>query len=437
MKSIVAFARQHARKTVLTLIGLFLLLIFLERLEEQEARLAQADQPLKPIAVEVVQVALGPITEWVVGEGPAEAVRKRYLQFESSGNVEYLLRDDNGTLLREGTPVRGPGSGERYGQLLARLDGRDPLAGVQQSEAGLVEADKGVEMEQAALAQARNELVDARADFERKRQLFEKDLLAKSDFERSKTRFDNAREGMGTARARLVAARSKVKSAVATLNRSRHDQEKYSIFAPFDGIVGRVNIKVGDYFDPENVDHASDARLLETAPVTIIDPREMEVTLNLPLHAGRRVRVGQRAVVVSGALDWFRGDGDEESSGTEGRVYSVSPQLDASRRAIRVKVRLQQADNAILDGMFTNCWIAVEQNPHALRIPISSLLFENDRPYVYVIENGVSIRRDIVTGLGDTAHMEVVKGLEQGEIVALAGRHQLSTGHPVRMVEVP
>jgi len=436
MNRITAFIRRHMTFLLLGAAGVFLILVALERLDENERRRNRPDLDPKPVPVSAVVLGRGPVTEWVVGEGPAEAVRKRHLQFETIGTVEFLATDADGGLIREGSRVRGPERGERSGQMLARLDSREPLAQVQQSEAGLTEAHKGVEMEQAALAQARNELAEARSSHGRNRRLFEQKLLARSDFERSKTRFDNAREGVETAVARLAAARSKVKAAVAELNKSKRGQDKNAVFAPFDGVVARLNIRTGEYFDPENVDHSTPARLQETAPITVIDPSEMEVTLTLPMLDGRKVRVGQRAVVMPGALDWLGADDTgEERWKREGIVHSVSPQLDATGRAIRVKVRLHQEDGFILDGMFTNCWIAVDHKPDALRVPLAALLFRRDRPYVYVVANGTAQRRDIVLGCDDDSYAEVVRGVDVGETVALEGRQQLSNGAAVRVVE--
>lgn len=415
--------------------GLFVILVILDELDKNSQRRAMSYNELPPIKVKTHRVEYGPVSDWVLGEGIAEAVNKRHLQFESLGRVTYVAQTQDGQSIKEGSTVKGPQEGEAFGQLLARLDPRDSMSNIRQSEAVFRAVRLGIEMRQSALAQTKNELEQARIDRDRKRVLFDKQLLSKSDLELANNRYENAVEAVESSEAELAAAKSKSQGALAQLNQASRGQEKAAIFAPFDGLVARINIKEGDYFDPANVNHSNKGVLLSTAPITIIDPREMEVTLNILSLIGTRVKVDQPAFIATGGVDWFRHNTNDNDYVFEGKVHSVSPQLDRSGRSIRVKVRMHQDKNLLLDGMYVTCWIQVEQKPDALRIPLNSLLYQNDSPYVYVARYGQAEQRKIVVGIEDDEYVEVLEGLEPNEEVVTRGRHILSNGHPIQVLD--
>lgn len=417
------------------LLGIFFILVVLDELDKSAQRQEITYNTLQPIKVQAKSVGLGPISDWVQGEGVVEAVNKRHLQFEARGRVTFVAQGENGETITEGTVVRGPQAVGQFGQLLARLDSRDSLSNIRQSEAVLREMRLGIEMRSSALTQARNELAQARIDLNRKQILYNKQLLPKSDLESANTRYENSVEAVEAAEAELAAARSKSKGALASLKMTSRSQEKSALFAPFDGLIARINIKEGDYYDPANVNHSSKASLLATAPITIIDPREMEVTLNILSLLGTRVQVGQKVVVVPGGIDWFQNNADDERYVHEGVVHSVSPQLDRSGRSMRVKVRVEQEENLLLDGMYASCWIQVDHKPNSLRIPLESLLYKNNSPFVYVAKDGVAEPREIVVGIEDEEFVEVLEGLTAGEKVVTRGRHVLSNWYPIEILE--
>ena len=415
-------------------------LLWLERYEEGTRRQKQVLKENRPVAVNGAVIATGPITRWIVGEGGVEAVSKRILQFEEPGNVVFVARDSDGGYLREGSNISGPDGSNQKGQLLAMIDNRDTQAEIRQSKAALAEARTNMLAQISVLSQAKNDLKEAFTDVKRNRLLFSKHVLAKSSLDKCETAYNNATDAVKRAEADVAAASSRVNSAEAVLAKARRGQDRVALYAPFNGLVARMNIKEGDYFDLDDVDHSSETQLLETAAIIVIDPSEMEVTLYLPEFEGREVKPGQRVVVVPGAVDGLHAEKNKKHSVIEGTVHAVSPQVDATRRAIRIKIRFKQRENLIMDGMFVTCWIAADTRENVLRIPLACLLFENDQPYAFGIGNGKAVRRWLELGIIDDAYAEVLKGLKKDEFVACKGRKQLHSGQSVRVVgksEVP
>jgi multidrug efflux pump subunit AcrA (membrane-fusion protein) len=74
----------------------------------------------------------------------------------------------------------------------------------------------------------------------------------------------------------------------------------------------------------------------------------------------------------------------------------------------------------------------------ALLIPRVALLTRaTDRGYVFVVEGGRAVRREVVLGLAQNSSVEVVSGLGGAEQVVVAGQTRLRDGAPVRVLGAP
>ncbi|WP_319543000.1 efflux RND transporter periplasmic adaptor subunit [uncultured Pseudodesulfovibrio sp.] len=423
-----ASLKKRIASAVCFTLATVIVVVWFYRLEEQEALARSGATRPAPLRVHARAATTGQISQWVMAEGTAEAVKKSFLQFEEAGKVVFIGNTRDGKPLREGVAVHA-------GQLLARIDSRDKLSDVSQGEAEYLAAQKEIDMLQATMAQAENDLAEAKRSHERKKKLFDQNFLAQSEYDEAKFRYTKATSALSVARLNIASAKARLNKARAELTKISRSPEKLEIRAPFDGILARMNIKVGDYFDPADVAHANKSELSATTVFTVIAPKALEITLLLPEHDGRQVHTYQQVIVSPGFESWPQGMSMETAPKVNGTVYSVSPQIDGKRRAIRVKVRLTQEDATIMDGMFTSCWIKVASKNNALRIPLSSLLYDGSQPYSFIFENGIAKKRDLEIGLRNTEYVEVTNGLHVEDMVICKGREKLVDGAPIALVK--
>lgn len=405
------------------------------RLDAIDRFTAQEAQAVPPVRVEAAFVKQGEISQWVAGEGTALAVQKRHLLFETAGKVAFLSPDSSGGPLREGAKVSGPRPGEKLGRLLARLDIRGQTQDLAQTEAGLSEARQMAAAARADLSQAKSVNQAAQSAYERARSLFEKELLPKSRLEQARAEAQNALAGVESAEAGFKAAQSRADQLRAGLNRRMIGMEETAIHAPFDGVIARLNISEGDFSNPAGVDFTNAATLLDTAPITVIDPGLMEITLNLPVFSGMGVKEGQTAVVTWGGLDWEDDVWEEGDPLIRGVVHSVSPVLNIGGRTVRVKVRFTQETVVIPHGMFVACWIETQQKPDALVIPMEGLMARDDQPFVFLIREGRAQRQPVKTGLAEEGRVEILEGLAENDCIALKGKYRLRHGLAVEVLK--
>ncbi len=459
------------------------------------------------LAVSAVQATQNPIQAWVFGDGYARAVRFKHLTFEVDGTITDV-KTVSGRDLREGDFVR-------QGELLARVDQRKANADVQVAFAGRTEAQQQVntaianlQQSQANYDQARNAVVEAEAreeqarasltearanlartrndrqlaerERDRRRQLFEQNVIPASELDVYETNLKNAEEaiaaaqaqvqsaqkqveaaqaqvetaesqvaaaatGVRSAESQVTAARSGVNRASAELQKTAVNREDTEIRAPFNGIVAHLNIREGDYWTPQRVQASGDYQsIIERVPMVVIDPRQFEVNVSMPAYQGNQVQPGQRAAVVlepdvRGAEN-MTSDRLAEVATATGRVFSVSPSVSPGERAVNVTIRITDGASSLQNNARVGVWIAVDEKAAATVVPRNAIVFRDRDPHVFVIQqtpDGQTFveRRDIERGINGMEDQEIQTGVQPGEWLVTDGKERLVDGAPVNVVE--
>ncbi len=384
--------------------------------------------PSPIIRVRTAEATQGVIRRWIWADGIVRAARREPLSFESAGRVVYLNKDSRGLEIREGSAVMGPSRGESRGELLARVDDRAYVEAVKRCEAELAQARSEVAVAKAELLQAESTFELNQSNLKRAQSLHQKKLSALSAVDEARSQFATSNASLAAAEARLESARSRVLEVTARLNQAKIELERTRIFAPFDGVIAHLNIRVGDTVGKTTPDPALNGRSQERAPIVLIDPSWFEVSLDLPPQAGVLVKEGQQAWVyaqsaasieTSSSAGFFRGS-----------VHSVSPAVSLSTRMNRVRVRLVEGADTLRDGEFVTVKIAVDEKPDALLIPTKALLFNGAQAYAFVADRQTAVveRRTVTLGLQAIDKAEILDGLEAGERVVTQGRHLLQSG---------
>jgi RND family efflux transporter MFP subunit len=439
----------NRKRKILLIIPLILVIagvtgLALWRIQERaEEASALKDTSPQPLGVRCIRSVRGPIHALVFGEGTARAVRREFLTFEHPGKVTFLKVNADGRPISEGDRVRGPQPGQPLGELLASVDKRQHVEELKVAGSGLVASKQQVAVARAEIAQAEAQQQLAVDDFKRKETLYNVKAISKHELDVARTNLKTADTAVQSARARLESALSDVAAAEARIKQARLPMERSSIYAPFDGVLTYVNIKQGDYFAANLVDLSSEEALLRTIPMVIIDPDQFEVTLELPHFEGVLTRPGQPAFIMTSAhtapsiADVAR-DSQLPDGVIRGAVFSVNPAISPGGRSIQVKVRTDEGAKGIRDGMFVMCWIVVEEKTAAVVVPFDVFIYRQNAPYVFRV-NETEKRVEqvaVVEGISGLSRQEILQGVGEGELLVTDGRHRLSNGAPVDVIEI-
>lgn len=188
--------------------------------------------------------------------------------------------------------------------------------------------------------------------------------------------------------------------------------------------------------------------------VEILAPRS-GFLLRKNVVVGDRVPVGTTVMEIA-ALDpvWidlevFEGDlpllseGQQvslEVSNVPGERFTaevdyVYPTLDPSRRAVRVRLVVENIDLALRPGMHSRADLVVDRGERML-IPREAVVYTGPRRIVFVdVGEGRLLPREIETGQGTPTHLEVLSGLEEGERVVRSGTFLIASESRIRSAE--
>ncbi len=304
------------------------------------------------------------------------------------------------------------GSRVTAGQIIARLESKDAAAARDR-------ARHNVEVARHQLDQARAEKVNAGLDYERKKSLVEKGMIARSLFDTAEARFRvaaAAEEGLSSA---LLAARAALAEANVQLDYT-------TIRAPFDAVVLTKNADIGDIVTP--LAATADAK---AAVVTIADMESLLVEVDVSESNIARVAAGQPCVIRLDAFPERR---------FPGRVHMVLPTADRSKASVTVKVAFDERTAGILPEMsakvaFLRREIGPEEREPVAAVPAAAVAPGEGGSRVFLIE-GEAVRAVPVTlGRRWGEMVELRAGPAIGSRIAALAVEKLSDGTRVSVLE--
>jgi RND family efflux transporter MFP subunit len=426
---------------------------------------------VNPVSVRTAPVQTAAVRSWVTNEGLVQAEQFRHLTFDTSGEVTYIAPGQDGGELREGERVQA-------GQLLAQIDDRQLQADLRQAEAALVEAREQEAAAQAQVAQARSQVQEAQSQVNRAQSnldlaqsqlnryqfLYSEGAVPASEIDTRRNAVDDARASLQTARSRVTsaeeqvdaaqqqldAARARVDNARARVNQAEVALEDTRIYAPFDGVVAYLNIREGEQFTPQIVTSqlARDYQeIVEAVPIVVIDPSQFEVMVDLPSESGSEVQTGQSAYVVpeqNPAVNTASAAADMsqtliEQARAQGEVVAVNPAVSPGGRAIEATVDITQGGNRLQHGARVPTWIAVESAEDAVVVPLNAVVYRDQVPYIFALneQDNTVDQRQVELGITGLRQQQILSGVAPDEQVVTEGHNRLVEGTPVRLVNQP
>lgn len=230
--------------------------------------------------------------------------------------------------------------------------------------------------------------------------------LQSSNYQRT---VELARDNFVSANAKDQALNN-LRVAEASLALAQARLAKTRILAPFSGIIGIRQVSVGDY-----VKEGQDLASLEDISSLKVDFRVPELYLT-------SLRRGQGVEVETDAL--------------AGKTYvavldAIDPLVDQNGRALVLRARLKNSDGALRPGMFVRTRLIIAERPEALTVPEEALVPIGSSQYAFRVSGGKAERVKVETGVRRDGRVEIVAGLNAGDIVVTAGQIKLRDGVPV------
>jgi len=205
--------------------------------------------------------------------------------------------------------------------------------------------------------------------------------------------------------------------ASAALDQSEELLSKTRITSPIDGVVIQVDIKVGETVI------AGTTNIPGSTMMVIADPSETLTEVQVDEADIAQIRENQSADIFTAAYPDTPLSGTIQSIATVARAKTGQQSL-----SFLVKILLDEQDSmAIRPGMSVRADIYTESSEEALAVPVQAVRYDeeldeetkgqDEQAFVFVMEDGKAVRKDVKTGISSDSDQEILEGLEEGEIV--------------------
>ena len=310
-----------------------------------------------PIPVETALVITGPIEASYRGTATLEAQDEATVVAKTSGIVEKVF-------FEEGQKVTA-------GQTLAKLE-TDRL----RLEAG----------------RAKSNLEKLESDFNRNKSVYQRNLISREAFDRTKYDLDGAKAAYDLAA--LALRESEIK-------------------APISGVISSRDIKLGNMIQSGSA----------AFKITKLD--ELEAIIFVPERDIHKLSDDQIATLHVDA--W-------PDKLFTGKVARINPVVDPTTGTVRVTVALSKDQPELKPGMFGRIEIQYDRKDNAVLVDRDAVLNEDGIESVFVINEEKATRKVIKTGYADSDHYEILGGLEAGDEVVITGQSSLKDGAKILVV---
>ncbi len=206
-----------------------------------------------------------------------------------------------------------------------------------------------------------------------------------------------------------VEMESKLDQAQSSLNLAKNNLDKCNMYAPVNGMVGRRNTEPG-----------MSSISITSAPLELVDIKQVYVKISVPENEVARIVKGMKTSFTVSALN------DKEFRGV---VANISPVADRISRTYEAKILVQNPALALKPGMVCDVKMETAMEKEQVFVPYPSVSKDSENHvYVFLVDTAAKrARKQIIkTGLYQDAGLEVISGLEPGQIIVNGGKEKLS-----------
>lgn len=267
-----------------------------------------------------------------------------------------------------------------------------------------IQYQTSVDREKSQVASAQTELVRAQNELSRVRPLAEMNALSKQDLDNAVASYE--------------AAASRVRAAEASLANSKIELGYTRVYAPFDGIIGISNFRVGDYVTRMGTTSVL-ATISSVGAVRVrfqISEKEYLRLSRLTKEEIEQTRKNVHLVLADGT----------EYEGV-GEINLADREIDPKTGTLTVEARFPNPTGVLRPGLFVKARILVTTIPNAVLVPQRAVIQQQHLSQVFTINASGGIQAvPVTTGPKSGDGWVINSGVKAGDLVAILGTASLT-----------
>lgn len=361
----------------------------------------------KVIEVQTEKVQRRKIIQVVTATGKVQAETKVNISAEVSGEIVELP-------FKEGDEVK-------KGDLVVRIKPDAYYPQLKQQEAAIKVQESNLKLQEVNLKKNEQEL-------NRIKELYLKGLASKSDLDNAQANYDATIAQINTVKAQINQQR-------AALLQVKYDVSKTTIYSPMSGTVTQLNNEKGEKV-------LGTMSNMGSTIMTISDLSRMECQVEVGETDVTYVKIGDTARIQIDAFPDIIFDGYVYEIANTAKTKGTGTQEEVVN--FIVKIRILNKGYDLRPGMSCTVDIEVDSRDNVLAVPIQSVTTREEetslpqqgegtpdnpttgketkgikknkpKEIVFVVEGGVSKKREVKTGISDAEYIEIISGLNEGE----------------------
>jgi membrane fusion protein (multidrug efflux system) len=276
-----------------------------------------------------------------------------------------------------------------------------------------IEYKNRVDRAASDLARAQTELVRAQNELSRVKPLTELNALSQKDL-------DNAT-------AAYNAAQAQVRASEATLQNAKVELGYTRVYAPFDGIVGISNVRVGDY-----VSRAGGTSVLTT--VSSIGGVRVRFQISEREYLRIAQMTSEELATAKKNVQLILADGTLYSE--KGEVNFADREIDPKTGTLTIEATFPNPKGLLRPGLFVKARLLLSTVPNAVLVPQRAVLQLQHLSQVYIVSDSSTLKAiSVEPGQKVGDGWIINKGLKAGDRVAIVGNAGLTANTKIEAVE--
>jgi RND family efflux transporter MFP subunit len=324
------------------------------------------------VPVSVTPVRRQNLNSYLVLNGIVEPERKVEIYSHLSAYVKKIVKEE-GDYVKEN-------------DVLAQLDDKEIMISYNQAK---------IQLDQAKL-----NLEEAENNYIRSQELVKRSLVSEQDFQATEAQFKQSQ--------------LEYQNRMENFNNLKLQLDWTKIRALSEGYITERLIEAGDRVNAN------------TQVYTIEDFNPLLIRVFVPTSDAINLALGMSADVTTEVLRGLV---------FEGNVKLINPRIDVETGTVKVTVEVFDNSLGLQPGMFVKVQIAIGMKENVLVIPRKAILYKQNKSYVFVLNRSQVSQREVLLGLLEEDHVEVTRGLDEGEVIVVVGVEGLKEGQRVDVIQ--
>lgn len=382
----------------------------------------------KVVEVEVMTVERGHIVEYVEEVGVVVSENKGQVFAPTAGRVTQVLVGF-GDFIEEGQVIARIDSQQLSRQIM-ELEAQKSALFAEYSEAVKPIDNREIEKLELQLEIQNKNVEEATRIRDLNKSLYESDIISYEEYHTSVKALDLELAKVEQIELDLELINKPISENIESMYQAQFKQidlqidnlrnqgQDFVVTSPHKGTIISKHVEVGSYMQPG------------TPMIEVSDQENLYIETDLLVSEIGKVQIGSEVELYHEDLG---------IDGVKGIVRKIHPQafsklsdLGLEQKRITVEIEMDARIEGLRPGYDLEVKIVVNRQENVVLIPEKAIFEKEQKQYVFVNDNNIAVLREIETGLESSRQVEVISGLEAGEILIVSPDENLEEGIMVR-----